>query len=312
VTEFLSTHRRERLKRNLDELPDLMALVDTSADTLLPRRGQQGGSRPTPGSRPPVNLTVVDLRDERAKRNGRLLDPLGSAELEGWALRQQPKSDKAPKWSIANLERLNVDGKGRREGVLQCLGGWVRLASEEMDEGGAEHTEPAAPLDVFVVDSRGDCWLGSVGGPTVVSEAGWLSMHLGWIVQQQWVTELEQDVRRIHRDLQTVVGEGRPEYRPRCPNCKGRMDDEGAYFTCRDCGHQVRDQAMDHRTALANESPMDAYGFGAFGITPERIWQWVQRGHLNPATDDEGQVLKRGKRHLYHPLDVLRLADAKG
>ena len=280
MTDFLSTHRRERLKRHLDEIPDLMAYVETAAATLLPRRGQQGGSRPTPGSRPPVNLTVVDLRDQRGKHP--------AVDLMDDRLRVH--NEHLQPYELTRLAAELDDP--RRRGVLQTLGEWVRLASGEMLDAGEPCTDPAEE-------------------PTIVSEAGWLSMHLGWIVQQQWVNELEQDIRRIHRDLQTVIGEGRPEYRPRCPNCRGRMDDEGAYFTCRDCGHQVRDQAMDHRTALANESPMSAYDFAVFGVMPERIRKWVERGDLQPAVGDDGQVMKRGKRLLYHPLDVLRLKDTR-
>jgi predicted RNA-binding Zn-ribbon protein involved in translation (DUF1610 family) len=336
VTDFLDPKRRDRLKRWLDTLPELAALAQVVADTLLPRRGGHGGSRPHPGSRPPVSLGLIDTLDARPKRQGRYAgsgadtiatsgdDMADAVQLETWAARQQGKDThnvdgKPPAWSRDTDEvlRLSVDAKGAREGILRNLGDWVRICVEEMDEALAAHTEPAGKRDVWVVDSRGDCWAGFVETATITTEAGWLSMHLDWIAQQQWSDELAEDVHRMHRDLKRIIGEGRPEYRPLCTGCstdirRQRMRDEGAYFTCPNCGRQVRDGQMDHRQALATEQPMDSQSFGWAGVSSERIRKWVERGELGPALDEQGQVMKRGKRHLYHPLDVLRVRDEMG
>ena len=267
--DWLSKAQRERLRRNLHEIPDLIALVETQHATLMPRRPATGG-RSTPGSRPPTDLAVLDLLDNRPKLNGRraYLNPGDGAAMDGFP-------------------------EGRREGILRCLGDWVRLADEEMSDEGHEHVTPSDQ-------------------PTITTEAGWLAQHLDWLCDQQWVEELEQDVRRIWRDMASVVGEGRPEYRPRCPKCQGRMADEGSYLTCSACGETVRSDAMDHRTALAKGEPMDAYAFGWAGLTAKQIQNWVDREYLKPAVDDHGRLVKRGKRHCYHVLDVLRLADEFG
>lgn len=267
--DWLSKAQRERLRRNLHEIPDLLALVETQHATLMPRRPATGG-RLTPGSRPPTDLAVLDLLDNRPKLNGRraYLEPGDGAAMDGFP-------------------------EGRREGILRCLGDWVRLADEEMSDEGHEHVTPSEQ-------------------PTITTEAGWLAQHLDWLCDQQWVEELEQDVRRIWRDLASVVGEGRPEYRPRCPKCQGRMADEGSYFTCSSCGETVRSDAMDHRTALAKGEPLTAYDFAPFGVVPSTIRTWVDRGILEPATDSTGAPLRRGKRLLFHPMDVLRLVDARG
>jgi hypothetical protein len=71
--------------------------------------------------------------------------------------------------------------------VLPTLEGWARMAEGEMLDLGIEHTEAA-------------------NNPTVVSEAGWLSQHLAWIVGQQFVVELAHEVRRIVADLESIVG----------------------------------------------------------------------------------------------------------
>ncbi|MGC3954620.1 MAG: hypothetical protein QM804_10260 [Propionicimonas sp.] len=267
MTEWLTQRQRERLRVRLHEIPDLIALVETQHATLLPKRPTVGG-RPTPGSRPPVNLDVLDLLDDRPKLDGRraYLEPGDAAALDQFA------------------------GE-RREGVLRCLADWVRLAEEEMDGEGYEHIE-------------------SADQPTITTEAGWLARHLNWIGQRQWARdEFEPDIRRIHHDMQAVVGEGRPEYRPRCPKCQGRMADEGSYFTCEGCGESVRTEALDHRRELATGQPMDAYSFGAYGIEAATIRKWVERGDLQKATDLNGRELKRGRRDLFWPLDVLRVND---
>lgn len=292
MTDWLSGKKRETLRRNLGELPDLMVWAEICADTLLPRRGQTSGGRPTPGSRPPTNLGVVDSLDGRHKEAVRdFRNPwLEQAKVEAPDDRNRVLEPRQPDERAELAAEL---GEPARRGVLPTLEEWVRLAHAEMLDDGQTPTDPAET-------------------PTITTETGWLLMHLDWITGQQWVVELADDVRKAHRSLQRVIGEGRPEYRPRCSSCGARMADEGAYFTCPACGRQVRDSQMDHRQALAKEAPMDAQSFGWAGVSAERIRKWVERGELEPATDDHGQVMKRGKRHLFHALDVLRVRDSMG
>ena len=189
------------------------------------------------------------------------------------------------------VHEIVFHGEPERRGVLPAIADWVRLADAEMIDAGFEHTPP---VDV----------------PTIVSETGWLTRHLDWLTEQQWVTELADEVGKIHARLLGVIDEGRPEYRPRC-KCGARMRDEGSHFTCSDCGADVREQAMDHRTALAQDRPMTGYDFLAFGIKPERIRKWVERGRLIPAEDEQGKSIMRGTKLTYWPMDVLRLADER-
>ena len=270
MTEWTQA-KTETLRRHLLEIPDLYALVETVHATVMPRRAPSGGKtgkRADPPS--PVSLALVDLLDHRDKTPAK-------ADLDNPA---RVHDDSVIPWLRGDDDRL---------GVLPMLADWVRLADGEMWDAGYEHDAPAET-------------------PTIVTETGWLSRHLDWLVEQQWVTELDDDVHRLWRALSHEVGENRPEYRPRC-RCGARMRDEGAYFTCGECGTPVRDDRMDHRTALANETPMDAYAFAAFGVLPERIRKWQEREMLEPAKGQDGKPLMRGKRLLYHPLDVLRLAD---
>lgn len=189
------------------------------------------------------------------------------------------------------VHEIVFHGEPERRGVLPAIADWVRLADAEMLDAGYEHTPP-------------------VDNPTIVSETGWLTRHLDWMIEQQWVTELADEVGKIHARLLGVLDEGRPEYRPRC-KCGARMHDEGSHFTCSACGADVREQAMDHRTALAKDRPMTAYDFAPFGILPERIRKWVERGLLAPALDEHSQQIMRGTRLTYWPMDVLRLADER-
>ena len=264
--------KAEALRRHLLEIPDLYALVEAVHATVMPRRAPSGktGKRADPPS--PVNLALVDLLDTRTKTPAK-------ADVDNPA---RVHDDSVIPWLRGDDDRL---------GVLPMLADWVRLADGEMWDAGYEHDAPAET-------------------PTIVTETGWLSRHLDWLVEQQWVTELDDDVHRLWRALSREVGENQAEYRPRC-RCGARMRDEGAYFTCGECGQQVRDGRMDHRTALANEQPMDAQSFAAFGVSSVRIWKWTERGLLEPSKDDTGQPMKRGKRLLYYPLDVLRLADER-
>jgi hypothetical protein len=270
VTDWTQA-KTETLRRHLLDIPDLYALAGTMAATVMPRRAPSGGQTGKRADPPaPVNLALLDLLDARAKNPS-------ANDLDDY---RRVRDDSERPWERGDNDRL---------GVLPELALWVRLADGEMWDAGHEHDEPANP-------------------PTIVSETGWLTRHLDWITGQQWIDELAADVNRLWRQLSHPIGENRAEYRPRCA-CGARMRDEGAFFACADCGTTVRDDRMDHRTALANEQPMDAYAFAAFGVMPERIRKWVEREQLEPAKDNQGKPIMRGQRHLYHPLDVLRLAD---
>lgn len=296
MTDWLSKAQREALCRHIGEIPDLVKLVEIA----------------TSGT-----LAGIDLLDTRHKMHGRigLQGPVEAVDLEQWARREPGKTIKGiPEYDTrthtdGHLEDLDADAKGRRVGVLRCLESWVRLAAEEMTDEGAEHVEPASPIDAWVATADGEVWPWAIGGPTITTEAGWLAMHMDWICEQQWVIELEQDVTGIWHDLRKVVREDRPEYRPRCTKCGNRMRDETSYYTCLDCGWTERASAMDIRTDLATGKPLTAYDFLPFGLTAAQVQKWFERGLIEKATGQDGKPIKRGKRDCYWPLDVLRIAE---
>lgn len=93
-----------------------------------------------------------------------------------------------------------------RRGVLGVLEGWAGLVR---DERGLD--DPDGP--------------GSVHG-----EARLLARHLPWCCEQPWVSDLHDDLRRLHRDLADAVGEYRPRPVGSCP--RQLVGRDGATVTC--------------------------------------------------------------------------------
>lgn len=258
MTEPLTDEQQATLGDRLRELPDLCAWVDTKAATLLPRAGQQtGAARPAPGPRPPLNVALLDLLDDRPKLNGRTLDPAESAALDAYI------------------------GQ-RRQGVLPCLSAWVTLAEGDAWESG--QTVAA-----------------SASSATVQTEAGWLLDHLSFVARRPWAADFDADIRRMWRDLRQAAGE-RDSYRPRCPECRARLDDRGGFYACPRCGRDYRDERM-----ASCDEPMTARRIAAlFDLNVKTIRTWANRGELAPACDELGAH----GAPLYWVDDVLRLADA--
>ncbi len=278
MTDFLSPAKRDQLRRRLDDLPELAALAEVLHNTRLPKAATTGGSRPHPGSRPPINLALVDLTDTRQKRPA--VDKLVAEPLRVHNERLQPNEEAALAREL---------GETARRGVLPTLENWVRMAESEMLDDGEEHT----PL---------------ADDPTVSTEAGWLHQHLGWIVGRQWVDELERDVARMWRDLRQACSE-RPEYKPRCPECRATLTALVGYWACSACGRDYRDERM----VMSCQQPMTGERIAElFGINHSTITTWKNRGHLDPAVGDDGKPLMDGRRPKFHITDVLRLADASG
>lgn len=278
MTDWIKPDKAKRLGDRLSELPDLAALVEVLHTTRLPRAATTGGSKPHPGSRPPVNLALLDLTSRRHKTPA--IDRIGHERLRVHNEHLQPNEETALAREL---------GDTLRRGVLPTLELWVRMAESEMLDAGEEHT----PL----VDS-----------PTVSTEAGWLHQHLGWIVQQQWSIELEQDVTRMWRELRQACNE-RPEYHPRCPDCGAWLVSMVGYWTCNACGRDYRDDRM----VMSCQQPMTGERIAQlFGINYNTIRSWQHRGDLEPAVDEGGKVLMDGRRPLFHVVEVLRCADASG
>lgn len=246
-TSWLSDHADKRLQQELRDLPERLAVAVAVIDG---ERLGSGGVRTVPGSRPPLNIAVLDL----TLRAPLTADPMAHT-------------------------------LGARGAVLSGLESWVRLAHDEMLDTDTPTTDPDPT-------------------PTVTSETGWLLRHITWILDQQWVVELAEDVHRWAEQIRESLGD-RAEYRPRCPKCGDWVAQFAGFFTC-PSGHET-----PARHLMALQHPMTADQFAeAFDVTPAAIRQWVKRGHLAPAVDDEGKVLTSGKAHRYHVTDVLALVDS--
>lgn len=195
MSEWITQAQREQLARDLADLPDLVDQLERHYPELL-GRGERGGEDPQ--MRYPARLSVLDLADNRPKRVSPWRGYLpNAAELHAFA--------------------RDVCGGVRRRGVIQELGGWVRMAHEEMQQDGAPHSHPATSLDAWAATTTGDVWPTCIGGPTVTTEAGWLRRRLDWICGRQWVDELADDMRRLVADLEVIVG---PAYAAPCQTVK--------------------------------------------------------------------------------------------
>ena len=273
TTEWLTPQQHATLMAHLGDLPNLGALAFT---TLHRERLGGSGSRSVPGSKPPLNLAAAALT----------------------SLRDLPMPDD---WPVRDGGLVWVDARGHVHAddelpgsMLSVLAAWARLAEAELLEAREastdwRHAEPTPLAEV----------------PTVASECAWLARHLLWIAEQQWVTELAEDVRRLVRDCRGILRE-RPEYRPSCPGCHATLVEEYGYWSCPDCGTNHRDDRMSLRQAVALQQPMTVGELAkAFGWSSKTVESWIQRGNLQPV-DDEARPRR------YHVLDALRLADAGG
>lgn len=177
-------------------------------------------------------------------------------------------------------------------GMVTVLHSWVRLAHGEMLD---DDREPADLADM----------------PTVSSETGWLLRHIVWVLAQQWVDELAEDVARLVKDCRRVLRE-RPAFHPPCLRCGNRLEERVGFYACGSCGQDYREEAA-LRDAVVKAHPLTPPQIErGFGIMSSTVRKWQERGLIEPATDDKGEPLRSGKSFRYHVADVLRLHDANG
>lgn len=156
---------------------------------------------------------------------------------EGSGAHQPPASKPPLSMQIVSLMDVSLkdadqwretDPRGRdvldRYGVVPRVGLWVRMAIEEMDDAGEQH----AALDDW---------------QTLDSLCGALKMYTGWLITQQWVTELVADMKTLRSELEQATGV-RKEFRPRCRNvfCGNLLDpmDHGSWYLCPACGRDYK------------------------------------------------------------------------
>ena len=100
----------------------------------------------------------------------------------------------------------------------------------------------------------------------------------------------------------------RPAYRPHClrEGCGGRLRDEGAVWRCDTCQQSAGDGRLALRQVVARQEPMTVGELvRAFGLSTKTVESWALRGRIEPVDPD-------ARPRRFHPLDVLRLADAGG
>lgn len=190
---WLDLAARLQLERDLADLPTLAELLDRNYFHLLAK----GDRNPLDSAvRYVVKFDALDLADRRTKweQSANRTEPLTLADREI----SSPAVD--PAWWADMARRVGA----RRQGIMPTLAGWVSLAAGEMHDLGVWHFEPTDPdRVVWVATTLGETHA-TKPGPTVASEAGWLSRHLEWICGQQWVVDLADELRRIVLDLDAL------------------------------------------------------------------------------------------------------------
>jgi hypothetical protein len=150
----------QHLLNDLRQIPDLYANLHMFLVRGATGEGIIGGPS---GSRPPMDLGVVDLMDEREKRN---TDP---ARTEDERARDQV-------WGT------------RRQGVLPTLSSWVRLVDSERWDEGDEHQNPPTQRTVL-----GECgWL--------IESMDWIGAQR-WVDEMAAdIRQIRNDLRKAIRD----------------------------------------------------------------------------------------------------------------
>ena len=243
MTTWLNSSAVQKLHDDLAEIPTLYA--DLPA-ILTGIKGQSGGVHTPPGSKPPLAVHVVDLLDTHLK------DPSEWAETD-------PRDRLDEDERKAGIQRV-VD----RWGVVPRIALWVRLIDEEMDEAG-EHTLTLEAAD----------W------SSIVALCAAIRLVTPWLIAQQWVTELAQDMAALRAELRSALGI-RPEFIPKCRYCRNKCEpqDGGTWFRCPACGADFTWQAEVNALLAVQEmtGPQCAMHLGMGPGGWGRIRQWQTRG----------------------------------
>jgi predicted RNA-binding Zn-ribbon protein involved in translation (DUF1610 family) len=199
---------------------------------------------------------------------------------EGSGVHQPPSSKPPLSMQIVSLldtslkdaaQWQETDPRGRdvldRYGVIPRVGLWVRMTAEEMDDAGEQHTAL-------------DDW------QTLGTLCGALKMYTGWLITQQWVTELAADMKALRSELEQATGV-RKEFKPRCRWCHHLLEPQDGYswFLCPACGADFTYQA-EMRALLAVQDTTGPQVASLLGISWERIRQWKTRGLVTPTGRD--------------------------
>lgn len=152
-----------------------------------------------------------------------------------------------------------------RYGIAPALETWVRVLAEELPE-----------------------WPDLTERATVRSECATLVEHWAWITEQEWATELAQDVTTMASQVRAALGVPK-EQRYACPECGNPAYlVPGGILSCQE-GHErvVRDLERQQRRRPAITTK-DAVA--EFGLSEPQLWQWKHRRKIVPSKDERGRL----------------------
>ena len=179
-----------------------------------------------------------------------------------------------PGWEGDDPRQANLT---ERYGVGPLLETWTRVLAEESPDY-PELTEQA----------------------TVRSEAAVLLEHWPWIAEQQWATELADDVIRVAGWVKVALGMRRHDPRYTCPECGNQAYVVAGGFLS--CGIEEHDQSIrDLESQYRRRPPLSTADVCTeFAISPERVYQWHARRKIKPTREE-------GRTKFWLPWDVFCL-----
>jgi len=169
--------------------------------------------------------------------------------------------------------RTETDPRGRdvldRYGVIPRVGLWVRLVGDEADEAG-EH-----PFDMDDAD-----WT------NLEALCKALKAATSWLIMQQWVTELAQDMAALRAEMRSTLGI-RPEFIPKCRYCRNKTEpqDGGTWFRCPACGADFTWQG-EVQALIAVQDMTGKQCAEHLGLAWPRIRKWDSLGLLKSVGQD--------------------------
>lgn len=225
-----------------------------------------GIGRSHPGSRPPLNLVVMDLTDTREKPDCDLTRTLDEIRRDRTQWRWDDEDARRPQAQIVAL----TEPASRRQGIQPTLAQWVRLIDEDLD--GTEGYESpwkrigccaaCTAVSAIPTDEEG-CCVGSLRPHawverTVEDECRYLLAHIDWIVEQPWASEIVKDAQRMRADVRNAIGERDPIGLDclRCGNPVEKVvingNEDTAYWRCTAAGCNTQWSRIElHKLELA-------------------------------------------------------------
>lgn len=284
----------KKLRMALDELP---AAYDQLWLFVLPRRNPPLDGVRVQGSastRVPLDLTVLDLLDERIK----------------------PGSDLYPSFDL----------RGRRLGVLPTLSAWVRYVDEELIKEGRQYVPPyrftacgracvfisicdvVLPGEAVCSGKRLDHWTKK----SVQTESSWLLDQLDFIEDQPWCYKIAdpdqpQSISKMLIDIKSIIRDDVAS-NLKCLNegCgwEVKPQSNGAWYKCSGCGRawswmELRNMAQSRMPITLKEAVERS------GTSRSLLLQYIDDGKI------EALKIKRGAAKLYDPIQIMSVTMAE-